>query len=163
MRKGRAGLAARTSVVLALLFCAFGGWSYAQADGDASLAFAASRDAALAEGKRHVETLTSFDGRKPEAALRRWLDASTGPLHEELRQAKTKAGPAARARITDAALTALDDRTGTAELIATVEVETDTAGGGAANTERKRLEAGLARTADGWKLRSLAAVPVGGV
>ncbi|MGN9790116.1 hypothetical protein ACTMTU_03290 [Streptomyces sp. OZ13] len=163
MRKVGAGLAARAAVVLSLLFCAFGGWSYARADGDESLAFAASRDAVLAEGKRHVETLTGFDGRKPEAGLRRWLDASTGPLREELREAKTKEGRTARARITDAALTTLDDRTGTAELIATVEVETDTAGGGTPNTERKRLEATLARTADGWKVRSLAAVPVGGV
>lgn len=163
MRTDRAALAVRTSAVLALIFCAFGGWSYAQADGDESLAFAASRDEALAEGKRHVETLTSFDGRKPETGLRQWLDASTGPLREELRAARTKEGPTTRAEITDAALTALDDRTGTAELIATVEVETAAAGGGAPNTERKRLEATLARTADGWKVRSLAAVPVGGV
>jgi Mce-associated membrane protein len=165
MTRGRPA-AARAAVAVALVFCAFGGWTYAQAEGDESLAHAASRDTALAEGKERVETLTSFDAERPEAGLRRWLDAATGPLREELKRTKTKGGPTTRAEVTDAALTALDDRTGTAELIATVEVATVTAqqaGGTAPDTRRKRLEATLARTADGWKVQSLAAVPVGGV
>lgn len=155
--------AARAAVAVALVFCAFGGWTYAQAEGDDSLAYAASRDTALAEGRERVESLTSFDADKPEAGLRSWLDAATGPLREELERTKTKGGPTTRAKVTDAALTALDDRAGTAELIATVEVATHEAGAKVPDTRRKRLEATLARTADGWKVQSLAAVPVGGV
>ncbi|MEU0368761.1 hypothetical protein ABZ070_00580 [Streptomyces sp. NPDC006283] len=152
-----------TAVVLAVLFCGFGGWSFAQAEADESLAYAGSRDTALADGKRHIASLTSFDAQQPEAGLRRWLDASTGPLRADLKRQSTTTGPTARSEITDAALTALDDRAGTAELIATVEVETGRPGGDAPQTERKRLEAALARTSDGWKVQSLAAVPVGGV
>ncbi|MEU0083219.1 hypothetical protein [Streptomyces sp. NPDC006274] len=165
MTRGRAA-AARAAVAAAVVFCAFGGWTYAQAEGDESLAYAASRDTALAEGKERVAALTGFDAEQPEAGLRKWLDAATGPLREELKRTKTKSGPTARAEVTDAALTALDDRTGTAELIATVEVTAASAqqtGGAAPDTQRKRLEATLARTADGWKVQSLAAVPVGEV
>ncbi|MFF3286552.1 hypothetical protein [Streptomyces sp. NPDC003023] len=160
---GRRVVAAWAAVTGALLFCLFGGWTYTRAESDESLAYASSRDTALAEGSRHVENLTSFDAEHPQAALRQWLDASTGPLREELKRSRTKTGRTATSEITDAALTALDDRTGTAGLIATVEVRTTPPGGGTPNTERKRLEAALSRTADGWKVRSLAAVPVGGV
>ncbi|GHB45333.1 hypothetical protein GCM10010331_35860 [Streptomyces xanthochromogenes] len=61
--------------------------------------------------------------------------------------------------MTDAAVTELDDRSGTAKLIATVEVRV-TPAGGAATTDRKRLEAALERTDGGWKLKALSAVPV---
>ncbi|MEW2634529.1 hypothetical protein AB0903_23545 [Streptomyces sp. NPDC048389] len=162
MTRGRPA-ASLAVVAMALAFFVFGAWTYAQAEGDESLAYAASRDTALAEGKERVETLTSFDAEQPEAGLRRWLDAATGPLREELKRAKTKSGPTTRAEVTDAALTALDDRAGTAELIATVEVATRQTGGAGPGTLRKRLEATLALTADGWKIQSLAAVPVGGV
>ncbi|MEV6399481.1 hypothetical protein AB0M39_32625 [Streptomyces sp. NPDC051907] len=158
---GRAG-AAWTAVVLAVLFCAVAGWSYGQARSDDSLAYAASRDRVLADGKAHIARLASFDAKDPGGGLRQWLDASTGPLHEELKRTKAKTGTTARASVTDAALTALDTRAGTAELIATVRVEVSAGGGRQASADRKRLEATLARTPDGWKVQALSAVPVGG-
>ncbi|MBM9618132.1 hypothetical protein ACFU9F_02605 [Streptomyces zhihengii] len=158
---GRTALAARTALVLAVLFCAFAGWSYSQTRADDSLSFAEARDDALADGKRRVAELTSFDAGSPDASRTTWLDAATGPLREDLARSRGATDTTARARVTEAALTALDDRTGTAELIATVEVVT-TPPGAEPHTERKRLDATLARTADGWKIRSLAAVPVGG-
>ncbi|MER7664027.1 hypothetical protein [Streptomyces sp. NPDC096193] len=157
-----------TAAVLAVLFCAVSAWSYGQARGDDTLAHATSRDEVLADGKEHIVRLTSFDGEDPAAGRRQWLDASTGPLHDELKRVKAQKGTAdsARATVTDAALTALDTRAGTAELIATVRVERTPGAGGTtgatAGSQRKRLEAVLARTPDGWKIQSLSAVPVGG-
>ncbi|WNO71205.1 hypothetical protein [Streptomyces sp. AM8-1-1] len=158
-----------TAAVLAVVFCAVSAWAYGQARGDDSLAHATSRDEVLSDGKEHIVRLTSFDAEDPAAGRRQWLDASTGPLHDELKRVKARKGATARtarATVTDAALTALDKRAGTAELIATVRVErapgAGAAAGATAGSERKRLEAVLARTPDGWKVQSLSAVPVGG-
>lgn len=155
-----------TVAVLAVLFCAVSAWSHGQARGDGSLAHATSRDEVLADAKEHIVRLTSFDADDPAAGRQEWLDASTGPLHDELKRVKAQKGTTTRATVTDAALTALDTRAGTAELIATVRVEraavAGVTAGAATGSERKRLEAVLARTPDGWKVQSLSAVPVGG-
>ncbi|MQS38732.1 hypothetical protein [Streptomyces katsurahamanus] len=145
-----------TALALALLFCALAGWSYAHTRGDDSLAYAADRDRALADGTRRIAQLTGFDSGDPGLTRRRWLSAATGPLHDELNRSKPKSGPTARASVTAAALTALDARAGTAVMIATVRVTLKPGG-----SERKRLDATLARTPDGWKVEALSAVPVG--
>ncbi|MEI7030212.1 hypothetical protein [Streptomyces pratensis] len=158
-------------LLAAALVCGLGAWSYDRARQDRSLSYAKARDTALAQGKRHLTVLNSLDGTdaaRVDAGLRSWLDASTDPLRDELeRTAKddartlTKAGDTARGEVTSAALTALDERTGTAELIATVDVEV-TGRTGAPGTQRKRFEATLARTADGWKVEALTAIGTGG-
>jgi Mce-associated membrane protein len=157
-------------LLTAVLICALGGWSYAQARGDDDLAYAKSRDTALADGKQHLARLNSLDGKDAksvEAGLGGWLQSSTGPLHDQLKRTRnkdaselTKSGSTARGKVTDAALTALDERTGTAQMIATVDVQV-TPRTGKGGTERKRFEATLARTADGWKVKALTAIPVG--
>ncbi|MFJ3706000.1 MULTISPECIES: hypothetical protein [Streptomyces] len=154
----------------ALLVCALGGWSYAQARGDDTLAYAKARDAATADGRSHLARLNSMDGTSAasvKSGLTAWLAASTGPLHAQLESTRkkdtaelTEAGATARGKVTDAALTALDDRAGTAVLIATVDVAV-TPRTGKGGTERKRFEATLARTGDGWKIKALDAIPVG--
>lgn len=158
------------ALLAAVLLCVLGTWSYAQARGDDTLAYAKSRDAALADGKRHLARLTSMDGRNAasvKAGLTAWLTASTGPLHDRLESTRkkdatelTESGTTARGKVTDAALTALDDRAGTAAFIATVDVQV-TPRTGKGGTERKRFEATLARTGDGWKIKALDALPVG--
>ncbi|MFJ4840922.1 hypothetical protein [Streptomyces sp. NPDC088746] len=158
------------ALLAAVLVCALGTWSYAQARGDDTLAYAKSRDTALADGRRHLARLTSMDGKsaaRVKSGLTAWLDASTGPLHDRLERSRkkdagelTESGATARGKVTDAALTALDDRAGTAALIATVDVEI-TPRTGKGGTERKRFEATLARTGDGWKIKALAALSVG--
>ncbi|WHM35580.1 hypothetical protein [Streptomyces sp. BPTC-684] len=154
-------------LVLALALCGVSGWSYARARGDGDLAYAQSRDAALAAGRRHIARLNSFDARDVDTGLAAWLDATTGPLRDELRTTRAKSaqvlkeqGATARAEVTDAAVTELDDRSGTARLIATVRIEAQPRTG-ATTTDRKRFEAGLTRTGGGWKLTSLTAVAVG--
>ncbi|MYT96115.1 MULTISPECIES: hypothetical protein [unclassified Streptomyces] len=157
-------------LLAAALVCGLGAWSYAQARGDRTLAYAEARDAALAEGRRHMATLNTLDGKDAagvSTGLRAWREASTGPLHDELERSSaadartlTTAGDTAEATVTSAALTALDDRTGTAELIATVDVEV-TPHTGAPGTQRKRFTATLARTGDGWKVKALTAMAAG--
>ncbi|MFE7352708.1 hypothetical protein ACFU8Q_05795 [Streptomyces sp. NPDC057543] len=159
------------ALLAAAAICALGGWSYADARGDEDLSYAKNRDVALADGKRHLARLNSLDGKDAksvDAGLDAWLDSSTGPLHDQLGRTRskdaselTKSGSTARGKVTDAALTALDERTGTAQLIATVDVDV-TPRTGKGGTERKRFEATLARTADGWKVKALTAIPVGG-
>jgi Mce-associated membrane protein len=159
-----AGWAAAVAV---LLFCALSGWWYEQARSDDSLAYAKARDTVLAGAQRDIASLSSIDAAKVDEGLRQWLDATTGPLHDRLRRtgasdsdALTKAGTSARATVTEAAITELDTRAGTARLIATVQVLV-TPRTGAPTTDRKRLDAAMARTPDGWKLTALAAVPIG--
>ncbi len=158
-------------LLVAALLCGLGAWSYGQARGDRSLSYAKARDAALADGKRHLATLNSLDGenaKRVDAGLRAWLDSSAGPLRDQLERTRkadakslTAAGDTARSKVSSAALTALDERTGTAELIATVDVEV-TPRTGAAGTQRKRFGATLARTAEGWKIKALTAIGTGG-
>ncbi|MDI3386264.1 hypothetical protein QIS99_08550 [Streptomyces sp. B-S-A8] len=154
-------------LVCALALCAAGAWSYARARGDADLAYGRARDTALAQGRTAIAALSTLDAsteRRARAGVERWQAVTTGPLRTRLGKEKPETGPVSRGVVTDAAVTALDDRAGTAKLIATVRVETKAEGTGSPSADRRRLEAVLARTADGtWKVKSLNAVPVTGV
>lgn len=164
----RTGLALLAALVLAVsAFTAWSGWSYARARGDDDLAYAKARDAVLDAGRRHIAVLQSMDADDVAAGVRRWEEAATGALADELerdRKQSTEAlrqeGTTTRATVTAAAVTALDTRAGTARVIATVRVDVEPRGG-ETTTDRKRLEAGLARTGSEWRISSLKAVPVG--
>ncbi|MFE6781219.1 hypothetical protein ACFVFF_03080 [Streptomyces sp. NPDC057680] len=164
MRRGR--ILGAAALVVALGFCGTGAWTYAQARTDEGLAFSRERDTALSEGRARLTVLNSLDAStraQAEAGIRAWRDASTGPLRTELGRTAPAVGASARATVTEAALTALDARAGTAKLIATVRVDVTPRGGGAASTDRKRLEAVLTRTGeDTWRVAALSAVPVAG-
>jgi Mce-associated membrane protein len=166
--KRRVPLAA--AALAALAFCGYAGHDYWHSHHGGDASFATTRDAALADGTRDIAGLSSMDGSDTahiDAGLAAWLSASTGALHDELsrdagqnRAALDKAGTTVRSTVTDAALTELDTRAGTAKLIATVQV-VSTPRGGAPTTDRKRFEAGLAHTSAGWKLTALTAVAAG--
>ncbi|MBA9004319.1 hypothetical protein [Thermomonospora cellulosilytica] len=163
--RGRA--AGRIVLAAAVLFAAWGGWSYWQATQDEAIDFGAERDRVLAAGKRTVAVLNTVDAAQADRDLRAWLDASTGALRTDLERARQQnlqrvrqLRTSTRGTVTDAAVTQLDVRAGTARMIAMVRVEVTPASGGGATTERKRFEAGLARTPEGWKLQSLTAIPV---
>lgn len=162
----RARVLAGASLAVALAFCGTGAWTYAQARTDDGLAFAGERDAALAQGRDHIAVLTTLDAstrERAEAGITAWRDVSTGPLHTELSATRAATGASARATVTEAAVTALDVRAGTAKLIATVRVDVTPQGTAKATSDRKRLEAVLERTGDDtWKVRALSAVPVAG-
>ncbi|WP_329179553.1 hypothetical protein [Streptomyces sp. NBC_01477] len=151
----------------AAVVCGLGAWSYADTRGDDALSYGKARDAALADGTHDIARLNTVDAAHAAGDLGQWLTVTTGPLHDRMASTHTadaatleQSGTSTRGTVTDAAVTELDTRAGTAKLIATVQVEV-TPATGAATTDRKRFEAGLSRTADGWKLAALTAVPVG--
>ncbi|MFD4375788.1 hypothetical protein [Streptomyces sp. NPDC058486] len=162
----RAGLLSAAALAVALGFCGTGAWTYTQARTDQELAFGRERDTALAEGRERLTVLNSLDAstrERAEAGIQAWRDASTGALRTELGRTEPAVGASARATVTEAALTSLDPRAGTAKLIATVRVDVTPRGGTAATTDRKRLEAVLTRTGeDTWRVAALSAVPVAG-
>ncbi|MFD8570067.1 hypothetical protein [Streptomyces sp. NPDC057694] len=157
MRRALTGV----GLAVALAVCGTGAWSYAQARSDGDLAYGRARDAVLSDGRVAVARLTTLDAStsaRAKAGVREWKTVTTGPLRAELARVSPAAGASSRGVVTDAAVTALDDRAGTAKLIATVQVKS-----GSAAAERKRLEAVLSRASDGtWKIKSLGAVPVTG-
>ncbi|CAD55304.1 MULTISPECIES: hypothetical protein [Streptomyces] len=160
----RARILAGAGLVLALGVCGTGAWTYTQARTDDGLAYGRERDEALADGRDGIAVLTTLDAatrERAERSIRDWRAVSTGPLREELGGTEAAAGTSARGTVTEAAVTALDTRSGTAKLIATVRVEVTPGGARKPSTDRKRLEAVLARTGEGeWKVRALSAVPV---
>lgn len=165
--RGRRGWAVGSALLaVSVVFAAWSAVSWYDAGHSESVRYAASRDQALAAGRQEIATLDSMDYRHTDAGLRAWLAASTGPLHDELQRAQVQSTrqiqqgrTVAVGRIVDAAVTELDDRAGTAQVIASVTI-TLTPGGGTASTQRNRYQAGLTRTEDGWKLSSLTAIPV---
>ncbi|WP_432084782.1 hypothetical protein [Streptomyces sp. bgisy095] len=162
----RARILGTGALVVALGFCGTGAWTYTQARSDEGLSFGRERDAALTEGRQRLTVLNTLDAstrERAEAGVRAWRDASTGPLRTELGRTAPAVGASARAEVTEAALTALDTRAGTAKLIATVRVDVTPRGSTAPTTDRKRLEAVLTRTGENtWKVAALSAVPVAG-
>lgn len=167
LRRRRRTVAWAAAWTVAAVVCALGAWSYADTSGDDALSYGKARDAALAAGKSDIALLNTVDAAHAADDLDRWLTATTGPLYDRLSSTHTadtatvrKSGTSTRGKVTDAAVTELDTRAGTARLIATVEVRV-TPASGTATTDRKRFEAGLSRTGDGWKLTALTAVPVG--
>jgi Mce-associated membrane protein len=143
-------------LLVAAAFCAWSGWSYWQSAHSGPARFTKARDEVRRAGGQEIAALNTLDPRQGDAALRRWLDASTGPLRDELqrtsgqiRQART----GAQGTVTDLAVTELDERAGTARVIATVQVKL------AGEVDRKRFTATLNRTGGAWKLASLTAIP----
>ena len=150
--------------VLLAVSAVFAGWSlHLVLSSPSHPALAVNRDAVLRTGSRQIAVLNTLGcGADP----RRWLEVSTGPLRDQLqrslsdsRQKIAAARTCAVGKVVGAAVTAVDTRSGQAQLLAAVEV-TLTPPGGAPTVQRKRYEAGLARTGAGWKLTSLTAVPV---
>lgn len=151
------------SVVLAAaaVFAGWSGYSWYSASHSTSTTYGEARDEALATGRTLVATLNTLDYHQVDAGLSRWLDASTGPLHDELarttpqtKQALATGATVATGKVLDAGLSELDTHTGTAKLIASVEV-TVAKEGAAPATRRNRYAATLTRTASGWKLSTL--------
>ncbi|MFD4635411.1 hypothetical protein ACFVYR_37655 [Streptomyces sp. NPDC058284] len=160
----RARILTGAGLALALAFCGTGAWTYAQARGDDSLSYGRERDEALTDGRDRLAVLNTLDASSRQRArggIQEWRAASTGPLREELGDTAPRKGASARGTVTEAALTALDTHAGTAKIIATVRVEVTPAGTKKPTTDRKRLEAVLARTGEGeWKVKALSAVPL---
>jgi Mce-associated membrane protein len=159
-----------TALVLVVLAAAFAGWAgfswYSAAHAGPS-ASAQLRDRVLQAGEQAVQNFNTLDYRKIAQGLALWEQSSTGTLHNEItagraqftrdiQQTKT----VSTARILDGALTSLNVRSGTANIIVALQI-TVTPAKGAPVTKQSRLAGRLTRTAAGWKLSALGEVPVG--
>lgn len=165
-RAGRALASQATAWALLVAATGFAGWAgraYSQAGRAPSVGLAAERDRVLAVARREIAALNSLSSTDATASLRRWLTITTGSLHDQISKLNTQyavavrqSGRTAVGRVSAAAVTAL--HSGTAEVIAVVQVSI-TAANGAAGAQTKRYQAGLVLTASGWKISSLIAVP----
>ncbi|NKZ08970.1 hypothetical protein [Actinomadura latina] len=154
-------------VAAAVVFLGWSSWAVRQDESGARSGPDRTRDAVLRSAGQQIAALNTMDPAQVDAGLRAWSDASTGALREQLErdraQNRVKIGQSrtsAAATVTGAAVTSLDVRAGKAKVIASVQVKL-TLRGGTPTLQRKRFEAGTARTPSGWKLESLTAIPAG--
>ncbi|MEU9017475.1 hypothetical protein [Actinomadura sp. NPDC048394] len=161
------GLIGWAAILAAAAFLGWTAFTLFPAGGDRASGPERERDLVLRSSSREIAALNTMDRSDPSAGLKAWLDASTGPLHDQLQRDepanRAKIGASrtsASATVTGAAVTSLDTAGGKAQVIASVQV-TLTPQGGAPTLQRKRFEAGAVRTAAGWKLESLTSIPAG--
>ncbi|GDY29131.1 hypothetical protein [Gandjariella thermophila] len=154
--------------VLAVATASWFGWSWWHTAHDEDLQFASARDAVLDAGRQELIVLNTLDYQDADHGLERWRQAATGALLDELTRSRDSdaqqirtAKTATAAKVVEAAVTRLDTHAGTADVIAVLEVSV-TANGGQPSIRRSRLDAGMARTPQGWKVASLQVVGVVG-
>lgn len=125
---------------------------------------AKARDEVTKAGKDGIVVFQTLDYRHVDEGLDRWQQSSTGALHDDVvsrrasaRQSIEAAKTSTTAEVLSAALTDLNDKAGTASMIAAVKVLV-TADGKAPEPKFLRVQAGLQRTGDGWKLNAIGQV-----
>jgi Mce-associated membrane protein len=154
-------------VIIAAACAGWFGWSWYHSSHSASLAAARVRDQALQQGEQAVQNFNTLDYRTVGVGLDLWQQSSTGALLHEITMGRRqfeqeirKARTVTTASILDGALTALNTRAGTAQIIVALQI-TVTPPTGAPTTKQSRLQGSLVETAGGWKLSALGQVPVG--
>lgn len=159
--------AAAAAVVVATGFAGWAGWAWLDAGTDNGLDYARTRAAVLETGKTQVAELTTLDYHDVDRGIARWLEQSTGALHDRLaatdgatKKTLSGKGAVATGKVLDAAVSELDKDTGTARMLASVEISV-AKDGTAPTTNRNRFAVALTRTPAGWKLSALDPIPVG--
>ena len=158
------------AVVLAVLtfgYAAYFGVAWYSSSHSSDSHFAATRDEALRSGQVGITNFLTLDYRKVDEDLQRWLSSSTGELRAEIDKDKDSrkkqlvdAKSVTSSKVLDSAITELDDRAGTASMIAVVE-STVTPADGKQVTKINRYLTKLTRTEDGWKLSQLGPLRAG--
>lgn len=154
--------------VVAVVAFAAAGWfgvSWYWAAHDKSLARGMDRDAVLRDAQRDTLNLNTLDYRQVQDGLTLWEQSAAGSLLTQLRanrntyaRAITDSATISTARVLDAAVASLDERSGTAQVLVGVDVTSQSEHGDPSCTHRRvRLE--MIRTGDAWKVGTLA--PVG--
>jgi Mce-associated membrane protein len=154
-------------VVIAAGFAAWTGWSWYQARHSGSVAGARLRDQVLREGQQAVQDFNTLDYRSLDQGLNLWESSSTGTLHREIASGRAqfeqqirKAKTVTTATVLEAALSSLDQRAHTANIIVALQI-TVKPQTGSPSTKQSRLEGTLQQTSSGWKLSALGQVPTG--
>jgi len=162
-------------LVLAAVCAGWFGWRWQNSPSSAATAATGSGggrsaqlvEQVLREGEQDVQSFNTLSYKNLAQGLSNWQNSSTGTLLKEttsgwssFAKQVTKLKTVTSATVLDAALTSLDAQKGTAGIIVALQVTVKPAKGSAA-TKRSRLEGTLTKTSSGWKLSSLAEVPVG--
>jgi Mce-associated membrane protein len=151
------------AAVLSVLAAAFSGWSWWRAATDDASARGRERDAVLAAAGPSLVTLNTIDYRTAAADVDRWIAATTGQYGKDLagdRQLQIDRASTARtvssASLVQAAVTEIDVTSGSARLLAVLDVRVST-GGGAVTPKMNRLTVDVARSDAGWKISGVQA------
>lgn len=154
--------------VVAVVAFAAAGWfgvSWYRAAHDKSLALSMDRDAVLRDAQRATLNLNTLDYRRVQDGLTLWEQSATGSLLTQLRanrntyaRAITNATTITTARVLDAAVASLNERSGTAQVLVGVDV-TFQSEQGDPNCAHRRVRLEMIRAGDAWKVSTLA--PVG--
>lgn len=155
------------AVVAALAVAAAGWWgvSWYRAAHDESLALGRDRDAVLRDAQQATLNLNTLDYHQVQDGLTLWERSAAGSLLTQLRANRTTYARAitasttiSTARVLDAAVASLDERSGTAQVLVGVDVTSQSEQGDPSCAHRRvRLE--MIRAGQVWKVGTLA--PVG--
>lgn len=148
------------AIVAALLALVLGAlWLFALNSDAVQVAHA--RDDALRDARQAVINLNTLDHTDAQKGLDLWIQSSAGSVREEFTknrdayaQLVTEQRRTTTATIADAAVAEVDPRAGTARVLAGVDVSV-TPEGRAPTVTRQRIEVGMVRTDDGWKVDAL--------
>ncbi|PWW64287.1 hypothetical protein [Actinokineospora spheciospongiae] len=158
-------LGAGALAAVALVFAAWFGISWARAAGDEDLALDRTRDEVSRVADAAVVTFNTLDHRRVDEGLDRWEAASTGELHDNIRNGRATSKStiestkkSTTAKVLKSAVTQLNDRDGTAQVMTALVRETIPEGG-ETTTDYLRLQSTLLRTDTGWKLTGIDTVP----
>ena len=167
-RGGPLRVATIVVTALALVACIVAAWfglSWFRAAHDESITLGIVRDTALQDAQQAAININTLDHRRVQGGFELWEQSTTGAALEEFRTNRdayvrtvTEAKTTSTARIQDAAVAELDDRAGTALVLAGVDV-TYTPEQREASCVRQRLLLNMRRTPDGWKVEKIG--PVG--
>ena len=121
--------------------------------------------AAAAAASSEITTLNTFDASTAATDVQRWVAATAGPLRDGIAASASATvdriaadGASARGTVTDLAFVSF--AAPSARVIAAVRIDVAPKTGAAAS-DRRRLAADLAQTAQGWRVTSLTAIPAG--
>jgi Mce-associated membrane protein len=154
--------------VLALLAFVVAGWfglSWYRVAHDDSLARGVARDTVLQDAQQTVINLNTIDHRRVQEGLKLWEQSAAGSLLGEVQTSRdsyaraiTDSKSTTTARVIDAAVAALNEGSGTAQVLVGVDV-TSQFDAGTATCVRRRIQLDMRRDGDAWKIDKL--VPVG--
>ncbi|WP_424189926.1 hypothetical protein ACOBQX_14210 [Actinokineospora sp. G85] len=157
-------LGAGAVAVVALIFAVWFGVGWISAAGDDDLSVDRARDEVSRVSEAAVVTLNTLDYRQVDRDLDRWAAASTGQLLDDINNDRASAKTTIEqgklittARVLKSAVTQLNDREGTAQVMVAI-VRDFTPDGGAPETAYLRVQGALARTETGWKLSNVGSV-----
>ncbi|HVK21932.1 MAG TPA: hypothetical protein VM677_11280 [Actinokineospora sp.] len=152
-------------VVISAFAALWFGVSWIKAAGDDDLEVSRVRDEVTRVGEQAIITFNTLDYRRVDQDLDRWLNASVGPLHDEVvgRRASSKstieqAKTVTTARVLKSAIIDLRDREGKATIIAAIRIDV-TPDGKQPTVKYQRIQGDLERTDAGWKLSAVGFVP----